>query len=404
MKNDYDLIIAGAGIAGSGSALALAPDGYRILLLDREIFPRHKPCGEGLMPQGADILEKFGVLPELLNQGAVPIHGLKFHSRAGIVAAAGFPPHPDGRPAHGIVMRRYELDNLLLQRAATVPNVTLRQGFHVTEALEENGVIRGIRGHSADGPLEEIRAPLTLGTDGPLSVFHKVTGIVKLPASRKRYGLSGHLRGVTRTTDQIEIYHQNGYELYLAPANAGLTLVAVLLEEAAIKSHPGKLIDHYLDFLRETPGFAPRIIDAELIPPVGARGPLAFTVTPVYRPGLLLLGDSAGFLDPITGEGMTLALKCVMAAQPIIRAAFERDDFSESQLAPYAAAREALIQDIWQLTSMMLELNHFEWIADRAIQHLSHDPALFQKLLGIVTGTQRYHDFTLKDRLALGLG
>ena len=63
MRSKYDIIIVGGGGAGAASAIALAPDGYRILLLDRAVFPRDKPCGEGIMPQGVQILAEYGTGP-----------------------------------------------------------------------------------------------------------------------------------------------------------------------------------------------------------------------------------------------------------------------------------------------------------------------------------------------------
>ena len=75
MGPKYDTVIAGASIAGASCAIALAPEGYRILLLDRAFFPRDKPCGEGIMPQGVQILAKLGLLSAILAAGGTKIRG-----------------------------------------------------------------------------------------------------------------------------------------------------------------------------------------------------------------------------------------------------------------------------------------------------------------------------------------
>jgi menaquinone-9 beta-reductase len=406
VRQSADVIIVGAGIAGSSSAIALAREGFHVLLLDRETFPRHKPCGEGVMPQGVVVLGRLGVLDEIMARGGQRVRGLRFRSRDGARAECDFPPRPDGSASFGVVMRRRELDDILLRKAASSPNVTLLQGFRAVEAIEEDGAIRGVAGRGERNPEArvELRAPLTLGADGIHSIFHGRHGIRRTFLPRRRFGISGHLEGVPPLGEHVEVIHHDGFEVYAAPANEGLTLVAVLLEERLIKGAGSRLPERYLELLHAVPGFGDRIAGGTLVPPIQSRGPFAYTVAPVYRPGLLLLGDSAGFLDPITGEGMTWALKCTEAAVPIIGAAFAGGDFGEAALRPYAAAREAVIEDIWKLTEIMLALSRFEGIANRAIRRLGRDPALFQKLMGIATGTARYRDVTLKDRLLLGLG
>jgi 2-polyprenyl-6-methoxyphenol hydroxylase-like FAD-dependent oxidoreductase len=402
---DYDVIITGAGMAGIASALALAPEGYRILLLDREVFPRHKPCGEGLMPLGVSILESLGALPAILEGGAVQVHGLAFRSEAGVWARANFPSR-DGETTYGLVMRRYDLDTLLLDQVRRWPNVTVREGFRVTGAIQEGQAICGVMGHPTGAPdrTESIRAPLTLGTDGPRSTFHNRYGVTRTMLGRTRLGVTGHLRGVEGLGPAIEVIHQRGYELYIAPANDGLTLVAILLDEEVLPAFEGNLVKGFHGFLRSVVGFGERIRESELVPPVMARGPLGYRVEPVVRPGLLLLGDSAGFLDPLTGVGMTQALLSVRAARPVVGEAFARGDFGEEALAPYARARGRAIEDVQRLTKLLLEVSRFSALSNRAIRRLSRDGALFQKLLGIVAGTQRYADISVGDRLKLLLG
>jgi flavin-dependent dehydrogenase len=402
---EYDIIVAGAGVAGASSAIFLGQEGYRVLLLDRAVFPRHKTCGEGIMPEGVAILESMGFLPGVWERGAGRARGLRFCSQAGVCAQADFPA-VHGEPAYSAVIRRYELDQLLVERAKGMPAVTVREGFTVTGAIEDGGVIQGVTGHATGKPdrVESFRAPLTVGADGMHSRFHGRYGIEREVWPRQRWGVTGHLRGVENLGPYIEVLFQKDSEIYMAPLAGGLALVAILAEKRAMGAFRGNLGQAYHDFLKATPGLAERIRDSEVVPPVGALGPLGFTVRPVFRPGLLLVGDSAGFLDPITGEGMTLALKCARAAVPIARRAFDRGDFGPETLGAYAAERARAVEDVRQLTRLMLDLSRFPWLVDRAIRRLSVDERLFQKLLGIVSGTNRYAEFGVRDRLALALG
>jgi menaquinone-9 beta-reductase len=402
---DADVIVVGAGVAGSSAALLLGREGYRVLLLDRATFPRHKTCGEGIMPEGVAILDSLGLMPDLRAAGSGLVGGLRFRSHDGTWAEAAFPPVA-GRPACSLVIRRYELDHLLLQRAAALPNVTVREGFTVSEAVYEDGTVRGVIGR-ATGRLaapETLRAPLTLAADGMHSKFHNRYGIVKTVLRRQRWGIAGHLAGMEGTEPYIEVFFQEGNEIYVAPLAGDLVLVAILVEKSGMGAFQGNLPVAYERFLQAAPGLSGRLGKGEVLPPVAARGPLGFRVDPVYRPGLLLLGDSAGFLDPITGEGMTLALKSVQAAVPIVRRALASGDVSDAILAPYAAERARITYDVYKLTQLMLDITRYPVLANRAVRRLARDTALFQKLLGIVTGTSRYRDFGLRDRLALALG
>jgi flavin-dependent dehydrogenase len=303
-------------------------------------------------------------------------------------------------------MRRYDLDNLLLQEAKRFSNVTVREGFRVTEAIQEGHTIGGVVGHASGqrDQKERFRAPLTLAADGPRSTFHNRYGITRTLLRRKRLGVAGHLRGVEGLGLTIEVIHQRGYEIYVAPANDGLALVAILLDKEVVPAFEGNLVSGYYAFLQSVEGFGERIKNSELVQPVMARGPLGFTVDPVVRSGLVLLGDSAGFLDPLTGLGMTQALKSMRAAVPAVNEAFARGDFGEKMLEAYARERARSIEDVHRLTKLMLDISRYPWLTDQAIRRLSQDEPLFRKLLGIVTGTQRYTDISAGDRLKLLLG
>jgi len=358
------------------------------------------------MPEGVAILEALGVLPAVLEQGGFRARGLRFRSRAGVWAQADFPPDGSGESAHSVVVRRYELDHLLLEQARATPGVTVREGWAVTGAVEEAGVIDGVTGHPVGqaADTETFRAPLTIGADGMRSLFHGRHGIRRTVRRRQRWGISGHLRGVEERRPYIEVMFGRDSEIYLAPLAGDLTLVAILAEKHVMSAFRGDLAGRYHEFLKATPGLGERIRDSEVVPPVGARGPLGFQVAPIVLPGLLLVGDSAGFLDPITGEGMTLALKSARAMVPIVDRAFERGDFGLEVLGPYASERANAVRDVGKLTHLMLDVTRVPWLADRAIRRLSRDTELFQKFLGIAAGTRRYADISLSDRLALALG
>ena len=401
----YDVIIVGAGIAGSTCAIALARAGYRILLLDRSSFPREKACGEGIMPQGVKILSELGLLPEIFARGGSRILGMQYRNRQGVVAQADFPAAATGT-AFGVVMRRYDLDHLLVEKARTCPNITVREGFRVTGVLQANEIVSGVEGCSVGAPSKSatFSAPLIVGADGAHSIFHRSCGLTKKYIRRRRFGITSHFDRIEGSGDYVEVQSHADGEIYIAPSTGGSCLVAALLEKKAMRQFKGDLSAGYMNYLSQLDGFRERIAASERISPVLAAGPLGFTVEPCHRPGLILIGDSAGFLDPITGEGMTLALKCVNAAVPLIVEAFSSGDFGARFGARYAEQRMLVIENVWQFTRLLLNLTRYRFIADRAVRRLSRDRALFEKLLGVISGHQKYADLSLHDKVALLMG
>lgn len=406
VRSDYDIIVVGASVAGASSALALAAEGYRILLLDQARFPRDKPCGEGIMPQGAQVLAELGVLRDILaHPGANTFRGIRYRNRKGVVAEADFPASGQ-RSSFGIAIRRWYLDELLVRRAGSLPNVTVREGFRVTEVLQEGRVFKGVAGHSVEprGAREAFVAPLTLGADGRHSIFHAAGGLTKTYLRRRRFGVTGHLRGAAVDGSHVEVLVHPRGELYIAPCGEDVTLVALLLEAKAMRSFAGDLPGRYLAFVHSAEGFKERALHSELIGHVFAVGPLGYTIEPCYGPGLLLVGDSAGFLDPITGEGITLALRSVQAAVPLIREAFGSGDFGLEFGHRYATERVRLTADVFSFTRLLLNFSKYKSIADRVIHRLSHNQLLFEKLLGIAAGSHRYSEFSLGEKASLLIG
>lgn len=398
----YDVIIVGAGIAGSSMAIALGQRGHSVLLLDKASFPRHKPCGEGLMPEGVAILERFGLAESVLARGARRFRGMRYRSVAGVWAEAEFPVAA-GIPAHGFVLQRRELDQVLFEGAKEQENVDVQDGFHVSSLRMQGDKVVGVTGHAAGSMAADVsfRGKLTIGADGIHSIFHRACRLNRTLCRRRRFGITGHFSGLRDVGDYVEVLMEPEGEIYVAQGPGDLTLVALLLEAREMRRFKDGREAAYEAFVRAAPGLAERVVGAEIVPPVSAVGPLGFTVERCFGPGFILIGDAAGFLDPISGMGMTLALKSVEVAAPIVERAMATGDVSAAALAPYGRRRSEAVEDAVRLTRLLLLMARHKGIANRAVRRLSRDRNLFTKLLGLVTGHTRYRDIRLRERLAL---
>jgi len=341
-----DVAICGGGPAGAALAIALGRRGVRVALYERAQHPRLKACGEGLLPHGVEALGELAPSP-----GARPdaprVRGLRFVAGDASVEA----DFPDG--AHGLIVRRDRFDAWLFALAAATPNVDARDRT----------------------PYRRDGARLEVGADGRRSRFHRrLRPVVSAPA---RVGLSAHVGGIEGLGDRVEVFFHPDGELYLAPAGGGEALVSVLQYRERFRR------DGVLHLLTAIPELRARAARAELTTPVLAAAPLGLRLSRIVDGDLLLIGDAAGAPDPITGEGIALAL---------CSAAPAADAIVSGDLLAYARRRLAMGRTADRLGRMLL------WMAgSRAgvAGRLLRRPALAPVLLDVALGRRPLSAATL---------
>ncbi len=320
--------IVGGSIAGAALAIHLGRRGIRTVIYERAPFPRRKACGEGLLPHG------YAALRALIGERSpgVEVFGIRYFGRTGECATAVF-----GELGPGLMVRREVFDAWLLDHARRTPNVEVRE--------QEYGEYRG-----GDA------AAVVVGADGMRSRFHRPP-FTRMHPERQRVGMSTRIRGYDGG-DRVDVFLGVGGEAYLGPAGGGEWSLALLLEKGT-KPEP---------FLAATPAL--RGVEVTM-PWVGA-GPLGSRVTPLVAGRTLLIGDAAGAADPITGEGMSLALLSAEAAA---------DAIADGDLARYERERRRLAQPSERMARRILRLSRSPWLAERSVRRLARKPALFSRLL-----------------------
>jgi len=381
-----DVLISGGGVAGSTLTILLGRRGLQVELFERSNFPKEKPCGEGLMPAGVAVLNRLG-LGEAV--GGAPFYGVRYHF--GKHVTEGRFPQTSGLPVSGRGQRRKHLDEVLFRAAANAPGVIAHTGTHVDGPLRENGRVVGM---FVDG--QPRRAALVVAADGVHSQLRHKMGL-NVPVRRKRFGICAHFR-LAKDHSQalcVDVFLGHGHELYVTPLPGGEVLVAVLADAQQLVESVERSFHRWLF---AEPELAKRLEGAEQITPVLATSPLAAQARSGVAPGFVLLGDAAGFLDPITGGGMTQAL---MTAELLAWYIPDRVSQDESWLWKFERARRALLFDYRILTRMILWLADHRRLGQRLLWIMDVLPSLFSHVIGVSGGVRRLVAFPWSRSLDL---
>lgn len=299
----FDVVIVGAGPAGSIAAITLARQGVRVLLLDRARFPRPKLCGDSLNPGAVALLNRLGLagFPE---HRAVPAAGMIVTGEGGVRIQAPYPPGVAGR-----FITRTHLDLWLLDQAVAA-GVEYHGDTRVAGALlSGGGSVAGVRVAGSFNRHHDIPARLTIAADGRHSVLAFGLGLARHPARPRRWAVGGYFTGVAGLTSFGEMHIRAGRYIGVAPLPGGLANACLVTPDLRRLRAHRDLAAVLRSELAHDPLLGPRFADAELMERPAALGPLAVEADAAGMPGLLLAGDAAGFIDPMTGDGMNFAMR-----------------------------------------------------------------------------------------------
>ncbi len=270
-----DLLVVGAGPAGLATAMLAARAGLETVVADSRRRPIDKACGEGLMPGAVNALEDLGVTL----QGRA-FRGIRYlDGRRSATAFFG--------SGNGLGVRRTELQQAMTDRAATlgVRFVDLK----VTDVRQDGD------GVTASG----LRCRYLAAADGLHSPIRRMLGLEAPSGGAPRWGLRQHFR-VAPWTRLVEVHWGTRSEAYVTPIGPDEVGVAVLSGARM------QLAEH----LRAFPQLLKQLADAEPTGTVRGAGPLRQRTTRRVAGRVLLVGDAAGYVDALTGEGIAVSLAC----------------------------------------------------------------------------------------------
>jgi len=360
-----DVLIVGAGPAGAVAAVVLARAGVRVRIVDRATFPRGKLCGDTVNPGALARLKALGLAADLEARG-LPVAGMLVTGERGVAIEGRY---PDGVVGRAIVRR--DLDWLLL-RGAIDAGCQFEAGVNVRGAvLADDKAGRAVSGVTigANGGGETLAARVTIAADGRHSTIAFGLGLARHPPRPRRWAIGAYYEnftnGVRRVSDPPpdprltpgvlgEMHIRRGRYIGVAPIPGGLTNVCLVRPSRpgdADLRDPAALLSREL--MRD-PLLRDRAAAARLAGPPVVLGPLAVDATGAGLDGLLLAGDAAGFIDPMTGDGLRFAVRGGELAAAAAMRALEHGWTGVHQ--QHAAARRAEFSPKWRFNRALRAL------------------------------------------------
>lgn len=329
------VIVVGGGPAGSLLALLLAREGLEVTALEKSRFPRDKACGEFVSPLGVRCLDEAGLLEPVWNVGARRVDRASLVFPSGKSVTASFESLES--PSFGLSLPRRDFDALLLQRAQSA-GARVRQGFRVRDIEREGraGAWR-VTGQAA-GEVETLEGDLLVGADGAASVVARRLGWLR-PAWPQRMGITASFHGVEVSPRLIEMHLLAGAYCGVVGQAEGVTHIGLAFDYRKGDWPGGRSPRQLLmERLARFPGLRGRLSEAVPVGEVKAFGPMSVHAARRVGDGVLLAGDAAGFLDPVTGHGIGFALCSARLAANTLLHAVREGDASERALTAYDRA------------------------------------------------------------------
>lgn len=364
MGFDADVVVVGAGPVGCAVALALAARGVTARVIDRDPPGRDKVCGEGLLPPGVDAARRLGLAPE-----GPEFRGIRYTAGSASVEA----DFPGGRV--GLGLRRSRSDAAFVAAAARV--VPVDHGRRLIGWVGGGG---DLTLRTSAGAL---RTRLLVGADGARSTVRRDAGLAAPARGRRRWAVRRHHEWRGPLPARVEVELLPWGELYLTPVGPGEVNVALLLEDAVVGS------------LRGDPdaGFDALVRGSRAAAALGAQrsearvtGPLRQAARDVVADGVVLAGDAAGFVDGITGEGMSLGLAGAEPLAEVAAAALRTGRLGAADLAPWSRRRAALVRRSRLVTELVLAGVQHRRAAPLVVRWLARHPDTFAAALAFELG------------------
>jgi flavin-dependent dehydrogenase len=398
MSTEYDAIVVGARCAGSPTAMLLARQGYRVLLVDRAAFPSDTLSTHAIHAPGVAALRRWGLLDAVTATGCPPLD--TYRVDFGPFSVEGTPPPVEGQSA-GYAPRRYLLDKILLDGAAAA-GAEVAERFSVHEVLVDDGAVVGIRGSERGGRDVVERARIVIGADGRNSSVARAVGAEEY-ATKPRLGYGYYTYWRDLPIDGFTAVSRPDRAWGAFPTNDGLTLVVVGWPYAQAAAYKADVEGNYLATLELAPSFADLVRGATRVEPFLGGAVPGYLRKP-YGPGWALVGDAGYNKDPITAQGISDAFRDAELCAAAVDDAFTGRRGLDEAMSAYQLTRDAHVAPIYEFTSQMATMAPPPPEVAQLLAAVSRDREASDQFAGVIAGTVSPMDFFAPDNVGRILG
>jgi 2-polyprenyl-6-methoxyphenol hydroxylase-like FAD-dependent oxidoreductase len=301
---DYDVVVVGASLAGSASALQLGRAGARVALIEKRPDPQafKRMCSHFVQASAVPTLERMELLEPIMEAGGI-------RSRMRAWTPWGWIEAPPEQARQAVNLRRELLDPLLRETAAATPGVDLMLGRSAQSLLRNGDTVNGLVIADADGAETTLRARLVVGADGRDSKLAKLAGVKEKVSPHGRFAYGAYFEGPPPAPDHTStIWFLDPHWVAAFPTDSGLVFYAAMPTKDRLPEFKQDPAGALRSFVASVPE-APPIDVSELASDVLGRIEMPNRVRTPIAPGLALTGDAAMAVDPLFGVGCGWALQ-----------------------------------------------------------------------------------------------
>jgi len=340
--DEYDVIVVGGGPAGSAVASILAREGRRVVLFEKEAFPRHH-IGESLMTDTYWTFQRMGLLEKLRESPFVRKYSVQFANHQG----------KESRPFYFFEANHHEsavtwqvtraiFDQILIEHAAD-QGATVHQRTPVKQVLFDGERARGVEAQMQDGSLRRFHAPVVVDATGQSAILSNKFGWRVRDPKLKKAVLYSYFKGALREPDLnggatlvLRTEQGSGGWFWYIPLEDDITSVGIVANpDYLVKGRGQDLAKIFHEEIEKCEPCRRRVAGAKRADKIYSIIDYSYRSKHVAGDGFMLIGDAYGFLDPIYSSGVLLGLKMAELAADAIHDAFDNNDFSAARLGQF---------------------------------------------------------------------
>jgi flavin-dependent dehydrogenase len=351
MEAPFDVIIIGGGPGGSTAGTVLASAGHRVLLLEKDRFPRFH-IGESLLPYNRRLFDEIGVLPKLEAAGFMQKYGAQFHSGNGAHAVKFvFRNGRFTREHQAIQVERAAFDHLLLNHARE-RGVDAREGWTVRR-FNPSATHITVEARAPDGQPASFRASFLIDASGRGNVTGNQDQLRVIHPKLKKLAVFGHFSGVRLddgpTGGDTVIVRLADKWFWLIPLSREKVSVGCVLNQEEFTQAGLSPADLFDRTWRSSVVMRQRLEDAQLLGPIQTTSDFSYHNRRFVGHRLVRVGDAAGFMDPIFSAGVYLAMSSAQQAARAIQTALDANNDGTTQLADYERRLRLALSTYWPM-------------------------------------------------------